>query len=95
MQSNRLRLRLRGVLLCGGALLGDRIRMNALAPWRNGARVYMRSLATRDTGSEISAALPDVIAACKVAGFDLVIVDEANAYKTVTTKRWKALKSII
>ena len=62
----------------GGALLGDRIRMNALTPWRNGARVYMRSLATRDTGSEISAALPDVIAACKVAGFDLVIVETSG-----------------
>ncbi len=62
----------------GGALLGDRIRMNALAPWRNGARVYMRSLATRDTGSEISAALPDVIAACKVAGFELVIVETSG-----------------
>ncbi|MFM2065853.1 MAG: hypothetical protein RLZZ584_762, partial [Pseudomonadota bacterium] len=36
----------------GGALLGDRIRMNATGPWSKGARVYMRSLATRDTGSE-------------------------------------------
>ena len=62
----------------GGALLGDRIRMNALAPWSKGARVYMRSLATRDTGSEISAALPDVIAACKVSGFDLVIVETSG-----------------
>ena len=44
----------------GGALLGDRIRMNAIGPWQQGPRVYMRSLATRDTGSEISAALPDV-----------------------------------
>ena len=35
-------------------------------------------LATRDTGSEISAALPDVIAACKVAGFDLVIVETSG-----------------
>jgi isobutyryl-CoA mutase len=59
----------------GGALLGDRIRMNAIAPWQDGARVYMRSLATRDAGSELSAALPDVIAAVKVAGFDLVIVE--------------------
>src|SRR5204863_3601235 len=41
-------------------------------------RVYMRSLATRDTGSEISAALPDVLAACKVAGFDLVIVETSG-----------------
>ncbi|HEY6511514.1 MAG TPA: fused isobutyryl-CoA mutase/GTPase IcmF [Burkholderiaceae bacterium] len=62
----------------GGALLGDRIRMNAIGPWNDGARVYMRSLATRDTGSEISAALPDVIAACKCAGFDLVIVETSG-----------------
>jgi methylmalonyl-CoA mutase len=62
----------------GGALLGDRIRMNATGPWKNGARVYMRSLATRDTGSEISAALPDVIAAAKVAGFDLIIVETSG-----------------
>ena len=40
--------------------------------------IYMRSLATRDAGSEISRALPDVIAACKVAGFDLVIVETSG-----------------
>ncbi len=110
----------------GGALLGDRIRMNAIAPWatapspdlapsppggrlgwgqradpsqektashpaptppspgRGGsqsesqARVFMRSLATRDFGSEISQALPDVIAACKCAGFDLIIVETSG-----------------
>ncbi|PXW97507.1 methylmalonyl-CoA mutase [Sphaerotilus hippei] len=62
----------------GGALLGDRIRMNATGPWQNGQRVYVRSLATRDTGSEISAALPDVLAAAKVAGFDLVIVETSG-----------------
>ncbi|MDT7927941.1 fused isobutyryl-CoA mutase/GTPase IcmF [Tepidimonas sp.] len=62
----------------GGALLGDRIRMNAIGPWQQGARVYMRSLATREAGSEISAALPDVVAACKVAGFDLVIVETSG-----------------
>jgi isobutyryl-CoA mutase len=62
----------------GGALLGDRIRMNAIAPWQQGARVFMRSLATRDFGSEISQALPDVLAACKVAGFDLVIVETSG-----------------
>jgi methylmalonyl-CoA mutase len=62
----------------GGALLGDRIRMNAIAPWAGGPRVFMRSLATRDFGSEISAALPDVIAACKVAGFDLVVVETSG-----------------
>ncbi len=62
----------------GGALLGDRIRMNAIGPWQHGARVFMRSLATRDFGSEISQALPDVVAAAKVAGFDLVIVETSG-----------------
>ena len=62
----------------GGALLGDRIRMNATAPWRSGQKVFMRSLATRDAGSEISAALPDVLAAVKAAGFDLVIVETSG-----------------
>jgi methylmalonyl-CoA mutase len=62
----------------GGALLGDRIRMNAINPWSQGPRVFMRSLATRDFGSEISAALPDVIAACKVAGFDLIVVETSG-----------------
>jgi methylmalonyl-CoA mutase len=58
----------------GGALLGDRIRMNAI----DHPHIYMRSLATRDTGSEISAALPEVIAACKVSGFDLIIVETSG-----------------
>jgi len=62
----------------GGALLGDRIRMNAINAWNNGPRVYMRSLATREAGSEISQALPDVIAACKVAGFDLIVVETSG-----------------
>jgi len=58
----------------GGALLGDRIRMNAISPWSQGPRVFMRSMATRDFGTEISQALPDAIAACQVAGFDLIVV---------------------
>ncbi len=62
----------------GGALLGDRIRMNAINPWGQGARVFMRSLATRDFGSEISQALPDVVAACKCAGFDLIVVETSG-----------------
>ncbi|HEY5802018.1 MAG TPA: fused isobutyryl-CoA mutase/GTPase IcmF [Burkholderiaceae bacterium] len=64
----------------GGALLGDRIRMNAINPWGGMAntRVFMRSLATREAGSEISQALPHVIKACKVAGFDLVIVETSG-----------------
>ncbi|MDO8439798.1 MAG: methylmalonyl-CoA mutase family protein [Polaromonas sp.] len=93
----------------GGALLGDRIRMNAISPWATpsngdgefsdgpplgklaplggsavhevtsvGARVFMRSLATRDFGSEITKALPDVIAACRAAGFDLIVVETSG-----------------
>lgn len=62
----------------GGALLGDRIRMNAISPWSQGPRVFMRSLATREFGSEISKALPEVIAACKVAGFDLIVVETSG-----------------
>jgi len=58
----------------GGALLGDRIRMNAIEH----PNIYMRSLATRETGSEVSAALPEVIAACKLAGFDFVIVETSG-----------------
>ncbi len=62
----------------GGALLGDRIRMNAIEPWVNGPRVFMRSLATRDADTEVSASLPDAIAACRVAGFDLVVVETSG-----------------
>ncbi|MCW5623826.1 MAG: methylmalonyl-CoA mutase family protein [Burkholderiales bacterium] len=62
----------------GGALLGDRIRMNAIQPWGNGPRVYMRSLATREAGSEVSPALPGAIAACKAAGFDLIVVETSG-----------------
>ncbi|MGH8668062.1 MAG: fused isobutyryl-CoA mutase/GTPase IcmF [Burkholderiales bacterium] len=58
----------------GGALLGDRIRMNAI----HEPNVFMRSLATRDTGSELSAAIGDAIAACRAAGYDLVIVETAG-----------------
>src|SRR5437773_3935445 len=58
----------------GGALLGDRIRMNAI----HGGRTFMRSLATRDTGSELSAAIGDAIAACKAAGYDLIIIETAG-----------------
>jgi len=90
----------------GGALLGDRIRMNAIGEWSaprlaasptappseeapaalgrpgggggDGQRVFMRSLATRDFGSEISQALPDVLLACKAAGFDLIVVETSG-----------------
>ncbi|MDX1374824.1 MAG: methylmalonyl-CoA mutase family protein, partial [Burkholderiales bacterium] len=58
----------------GGALLGDRIRMNAI----HGERVFMRSLATRGSDAEISQAVPDAVAACRAAGFDLVIVETSG-----------------
>ncbi len=58
----------------GGALLGDRIRMNAI----DSPRVYMRSLATRRSHSEIPSAMPETIAAVKAAGYDLVIVETAG-----------------
>src|ERR671922_2695069 len=58
----------------GGALLGDRIRMNAI----HGGRTFMRSLATRATDSELSAATADAIAACQAAGYQLVIVETAG-----------------
>jgi methylmalonyl-CoA mutase len=58
----------------GGALLGDRIRMNAI----HGSNVFMRSLATRESRAEIAACLPDTIAAARAAGFDLVIAETAG-----------------
>ncbi len=61
----------------GGALLGDRIRMNSLdldGPGLDRDRVFFRSLATRGA-HELPGHLSDVIAAAKAAGFDLVIVE--------------------
>ncbi len=58
----------------GGALLGDRIRLNVLQL----PRVYMRSLATRDAGSEISSATQDAVRVLQAAGFDLIVVETAG-----------------
>ncbi len=55
----------------GGALLGDRIRMNAI----DGPGVFFRSLATRGSTSELPERFPLVVAACGAAGFDLVMVE--------------------
>jgi len=55
----------------GGALLGDRIRMNSI----NNNRVYMRSLATRQAGGSVLGYLQDVVAIVKAAGYDLVIIE--------------------
>ncbi|MGM0546577.1 MAG: methylmalonyl-CoA mutase family protein [Bacteroidota bacterium] len=58
----------------GGALLGDRIRMNSLDP----ERVYMRSLATRASNRATSQSVKGAIEICKTAGFDLVIVETSG-----------------
>jgi methylmalonyl-CoA mutase len=58
----------------GGALLGDRIRMNSLSA----ENIFMRSLATRRAHLATSAVLKDVIELYKAAGFDLVIVETAG-----------------
>jgi isobutyryl-CoA mutase len=58
----------------GGALLGDRIRMNALAA----DSIFMRSLATRRQNLSTSAVLKDVVDLYKAAGFDLIIVETAG-----------------
>jgi len=58
----------------GGALLGDRIRMNSIET----GRVYMRSLATRRSQTELPEALPDAINVVKAAGYDIIIVETAG-----------------
>ncbi|MBW2193588.1 MAG: methylmalonyl-CoA mutase family protein, partial [Deltaproteobacteria bacterium] len=58
----------------GGALLGDRIRMNAIG----NPRVYMRSLATRKSPTEIPDALTEAIDVVKAAGYDIVIAETAG-----------------
>lgn len=58
----------------GGSLLGDRIRMNSLSRPRS----YMRSVASRGSGREISSALPEVLAAVKALDFDLIIAETSG-----------------
>ena len=58
----------------GGALLGDRIRMNAISH----PRAYMRSLATRDDNTALSAYVQDAINICKEAAFDFIILESAG-----------------
>ena len=58
----------------GGALLGDRIRMNSI----NNPRVYMRSLATRQANLALSKYVQESIDICKAAGFDLIIVETSG-----------------
>ncbi len=58
----------------GGALLGDRIRMNAI----NHPRVFMRSLATRQSNLALSAYVKEAVAILKAAGYDLIILETSG-----------------
>ncbi len=58
----------------GGALLGDRIRMNAI----NSPRVYMRSLATRQSNLALSKYVQDAVDVVKAADFDLIILETSG-----------------
>src|SRR5699024_4989678 len=58
----------------GGALLGDRIRMNAIFS----ERIYMRSLATRDAQSELSKATAEVVRMLRATDFDLIIIETSG-----------------
>jgi isobutyryl-CoA mutase len=58
----------------GGALLGDRIRMNAI----HSPRVYMRSLATRQANLALSRHVRDALSVLKIAGFDLIILETSG-----------------
>ncbi len=58
----------------GGALLGDRIRMNSI----HHPRSYMRSLATRESDKALSSHVQEAIDICKEAGYDLIILESAG-----------------
>ncbi len=58
----------------GGALLGDRIRMNSISH----PRAYMRSLATRDDNTALSSAVEHALEICKAANFDFIILESAG-----------------
>ena len=58
----------------GGALLGDRIRMNSISH----SRAYMRSLATRDDNTALSAHVSDALNICREENFDIIILESAG-----------------
>ena len=58
----------------GGALLGDRIRMNSI----HNKRVFMRSLATRQSNLALSKYIKDALCIVKTAGFDLIILETSG-----------------
>ncbi|NND72806.1 MAG: methylmalonyl-CoA mutase family protein [Rhodothermales bacterium] len=61
----------------GGALLGDRIRMNSIYG-DSTSRVFMRSFATRQANAATSVALEDSIKICRASGFDLIVLETAG-----------------
>lgn len=65
----------------GGALLGDRIRMNSISH----PRAYMRSIATRNEHMALSATARDAIAICKEVGFDMIILESAGVGQSDTS----------
>jgi methylmalonyl-CoA mutase len=62
----------------GGALLGDRIRMNSIHPEFHGGRVYMRSLATRQSNLALSPHIKNALKILKAAAFDLIILETSG-----------------
>mgnify|MGYP002777777917 CR=1 FL=1 len=65
----------------GGALLGDRIRMNAVS----GPAVFMRSMATRQAHASVSRHLRDALAVCKAAGFDWILLETSGIGQSDTS----------
>lgn len=58
----------------GGALLGDRIRMNSVSS----DRIYMRSMSTRGSKGELNESIDDVVRICQYAGFDLIVIETSG-----------------
>jgi methylmalonyl-CoA mutase len=58
----------------GGALLGDRIRMNSVSS----DRIYMRSMSTRGSKGELNESIDDVVRICQHAGFDLILIETSG-----------------
>ena len=65
----------------GGALLGDRIRMNAI----HNPRAYMRSMATRESGQSMSSHVQEAVKICQNAGFDLIFLESTGIGQNDTT----------
>jgi methylmalonyl-CoA mutase len=62
----------------GGALLGDRIRMNAIHPELSGSRIFMRSLATRQSNLALSKYVQATLTILQASGFDLIVLETSG-----------------